>query len=498
MSTELYAAVHAAEFPAQALLRLRGDLAGQAVAVLEGRAPLERVCAMNRAARTAGAALGMTRLEAEAVGGVLLLARSSEAEAGARAAVLECAAAFSPRIEDASGGTECMCVLDIGGTERLFGSPETVAGRLRGALLAAGFRVSIAVSGNFDAARLKSAAARGVAVIAVGEEAQALARLPVGSLGLTEEVAETFALWGIRTLGELAALPEVELVARLGQAARVWRGLALGTASHAFQPMEAEFALKEFCDFETPVEEMESLLFVGGRMVDCLAGRAAGRALSLASVSLHFELAGGRVHRRVIRPALPTVDRKFLLKLMQLDLAAHPPQAAVKALTMTAVAGYANKVQLGLFAPQMPEPSRVDVTIARLKAIAGEERVGSPVLEDSHRPGAFRMEGFQVVPAREEAGGEGIRMALRRLRPAAAVRVVLRGETPAIFHDGLRSYAVTEAFGPWRSSGHWWALGNWDAEEWDVLAEMQDGARVACLLVLDRGDGIWRLEALYD
>ena len=65
MSSELYACVHAAEFPAQALLRLRPDLQREPVAVLEGRAPQETVCAVNQKARLRGAALGMTRLEAE-------------------------------------------------------------------------------------------------------------------------------------------------------------------------------------------------------------------------------------------------------------------------------------------------------------------------------------------------------------------------------------------------------------------------------------------------
>ena len=92
-------------------------------------------------------------------------------------------------------------------------------------------------------------------------------------------------------------------------------------------------------------------------------------------------------YHRVIRPAIPSNDRKFLLKLLQLEIAAHPPQAAVVSLTLTAEAGQSSKVQLGLFAPPAPEPSRLDVTLARLKAMVGSDRVGSPVLHDSHRPG---------------------------------------------------------------------------------------------------------------
>jgi len=92
MTQALYACVHAEEFPAQALLRLRTDLAAQPVAVLDGRPPLETVCSLNRAARVLGADLGMTRLEGEAIPGLHLLSRSLETEAAARAVLHECAA----------------------------------------------------------------------------------------------------------------------------------------------------------------------------------------------------------------------------------------------------------------------------------------------------------------------------------------------------------------------------------------------------------------------
>jgi hypothetical protein len=308
MSSELYACIHAAEFPAQALLRLRTDLQTHPVAVLDGPAPQETVCSLNRHAVQQGAVLGMTRLEAEGLSGLQLLPRSFEVETAAHTVLLESAAKFSPRIEEASDGTGCALVLDITGTELLFGPPEKLAGRLRDEVATAGFRVSIATSANFHAA-------------------------------------------------------------------------------HTFQPIEEEFCLKEFCDFDTPVDQIDSLLFIGARMIDCLAARAATHALSLASLVVEMKLAGGLTAERTIRPAIPTVDRKFLLKLLQLEIAAHPPQAEVHSLALTAEAGQSSKVQLGLFAPQTPEPSRLDVTIARLKAIAGEDRVGSPVLEDSHRPG---------------------------------------------------------------------------------------------------------------
>jgi len=605
MNGKLFACAWAAEFPTQALLRLRTDWQTEPVVVLDGRASEEWVCSLNRLAERRGAAAGMTRLEAESMGGLSpqrrgpvvggpglrLLKRSAECEAAARAVMLECAAKFSPRIEEVSGGaglneastlgagggTACAFVLDIAGTERLFGPPAQLAERLREELAAAGFRAAIAVSANYHAARMKAASMRGIAVIAEGAEAEALAKLPIAALGLDEEYAATFALWGIGTLGELAALPESELVARMGPQARRWRALAHGEAEHTFEPIEAEFALKEFCEFETPVEQIDSLLFVGARMIDCLVTRAAGRALALRSLTAEMGLEGGGTHGCAIRPAVPTIDRKFLLKLLQLEIGTHPPQAAVVRLTLRAEAGAQSKVQLGLFAPQTPEPSRLDVTLARLRAMVGEERVGSPVLEDTHRAGGFRMEGFAIPDPkvgtstprtktspwgprtwgthnRGEAEMEATpRMALRRVRPARSVRVTVCAAKPAVFRDQENSYEIAAAYGPWRTSGCWWAMEAWDAEEWDVLAVRSEklpsgakaptyladhtarlkpcpdtkladdqarqqvlkqshfnmcdsatfsscggGATIACLLTRDRARNAWRLEAFYD
>jgi protein ImuB len=545
MSPTLYACAHAAEFPAQALLRLRPDLASKPVVVLEGQAPREAVCALNRRARLRGATPGMTRLEIEELGGLELLARSSASEGAARKVLLECAAQFSPRVEEvsrgemgrgeagregASWGTACALVLDIAGTERLFGPSERLARRLRAALAGAGFRASVAVSANYDAARMKAAAARGIAVIPAGAEAAALEKLPIAMLELDEEHEETFTLWGVRTLGELARAPEAELVARLGPAARVWRQLARGEAEHTLQLVEPALALEEFCEFENPVEQIDSLLFLGARMIDCLAARAEARALALAVLTVDLKLEDGRVHRRVLRPALPSTDRKFLLKLLQLEIGAHPPPAAVAALTLAAEAGQSGKVQLGLFVPQMPEPSRLDVTLARLRAMVGEDRVGAPALEDTHRGGSFRMERFameELLPTLAPKNGarmghpaRGVRrsaspmeaasprMALRRVRPPMPVRVIsaipgLRSETggthgPVAFRDMENRFVVAAAYGPWSSSGCWWSGEGWDEEEWDVLATAQDGAVVACLLVRDRTRNAWRLEAFYD
>lgn len=497
MSGELYACVHAREFPAQAVLRMRSDLRGKPVAILDGRPPLETVCSLNIHARKRGADLNLTRLEAEAIDGLTLVNRSIEAEVSARNVLLECAANFSPRIEDVSAGMASACVLDIAGTEKLFGPPVELARRIRASLHSKGLRASVAVSANFHTARIKAAASRTNSVIEAGEEARALSPLPIRSLHLPDEHAETLTVWGIRTLGELAALPVVELIARLGQGAKVWRDLARGRHTHLLQPIEPAFQLSEFCEFDTSVEQIESLLFIGDRMIDCLVKRAASRAFAIASVSILMNLEGGQTHQCAIRPALPSTDRKFLLKLLQLEAAAHPPPAAVMSLTLSADAAQSSKVQLGLFAPQTPEPSRLDVTIARLKALVGDDRVGSPMLEDEHRPGSFRMEGFSTE-AQQVSQGKPARLALRRMRPPIPVQITMRAGRLVAFRSPEENYFVSAAYGPWRASGCWWSVEEWNIEEWDVMAADSDGVLISCVLVCNDKRSEWKLEAFYD
>ena len=219
---ELYACLYAREFPAQALLRLRPELHSKPCVVMKGEPPLQQVCSLNTKARLLGMTHGMTRVEVDTFPAPILLSRSHQEEMAARAILLECAGAFSPRVEDRSEDTAFLCVIDIAGTKSLFGPPEMLARNLLERVRSLGISACVTVSSNFHAA---ICLARGLSpstpfrVIAPGDETTALASLPLTVLDLTETQAETFALWGIHTLGMLAALPEKELIARMGQEA---------------------------------------------------------------------------------------------------------------------------------------------------------------------------------------------------------------------------------------------------------------------------------------
>ena len=115
-----FACIFVPDFPVEALLRAEPELRSQSLAVLEGKAPLQKVFAVNENARRAGVDPGMTKLQIEACTGLVLRARSLSQEAAAHAALLDCAQSFSPRVEAAGCDT---IVLDLAGLQPLFGPP---------------------------------------------------------------------------------------------------------------------------------------------------------------------------------------------------------------------------------------------------------------------------------------------------------------------------------------------------------------------------------------
>ena len=500
-TTARYACLDAREFPLQALLRLRPELQGKPLAVFDGEPPLEQVCSLNEPALAMGIVPGMTKLEMEMFPTAVVLQRSRTEEEAARAALLECAGAFSPRVEDQSSDSCFTCVVDIAGTETLFGSPDALGESLWKKTKAIGIHASIAISSNFHAARClaRGHSGTGSRVVPRGMECTALAPLPLMVLDLSPEHAETFSMWGITTLGALGNLAETELIARLGQAGKELRLLARGESPHLFTALEASLALEEHMELDSPVELLDSLLFILGVMLDQLIVRAQSRILALATITLDLYLEGGTSHSRTVRPALPNTDRKLWLKLIHLDLQAHPPQASILSLSLSAEPGSTSKVQLGLFSPQVPEPMRLDVTLARIRSIVGEGCVGQAVLKDTHRQDAFRIEPF-VVPS-STAGDRKLgtkRLSMRQLRPPEIVIVKVQGRQPDSFVFREKRYTVERAYGPWASAGDWWNPTLWSLEQWDLVARGHDAAWLCCCLTRDLIQDRWQIEALYD
>jgi protein ImuB len=500
--TPLYACLYVREFPAQALLRLRPELHGVACVIMAGEAPSEEVCSINTKARLSGMKHGMSRVEIETFSDPIIMRRSVVTEGMTKAALLELAGTFSPRVEDRSEDMAFLCGIDIAGTRSLFGAPEQIGKSLLTQVRAIGISANVAVSKNFHTAvgLAKGFSRRAsVQVVAPGEEATALSSLPLTVLAISGAQLETFASWGIYRLGELAALPENELISRMGQDGKRLRQMAAGILPHLFQAVEPPFRLEDRLELDSPLDVLESLLFGIAMMLDQLIARVSARVLALASVTVTLELDGGSTHERVVRPALPTNDKQLWIKLMHLDLEAHPPQAAVIAVGLRAEPGSTSKVQLGLFSPQLPEAGRLDITLARLSALVGEGNVGSPALPDQHLPGSFRIDPFRLPSGDPTISASAIsRVSLRQLRSPEPISVMLKDAKPESLRFRAQRYVVENLYGPWFASGAWWNRNRYGLEQWDLDARGEDGSLLSCCLMRDRVRNRWEMAALYD
>ena len=394
-----------------------------------------------------------------------------------------------------------MCVVDVAGTEGLFGPPSMLAKQMRQRVRAVGIVTSVTISANVHTAVCLARGLSGgvpLRVVPRGDEATALAPLPVTVLDITESQAETFLAWGIRTVAAIAALPERSLIARLGQDAKRLLQLAHGRHPHLLQPIDVPFVLEEQAELDSPLDDLESLLFGLSTMLEQLVVRARSRVLALASVTITLLLDGGGSHERTVNPRVPTNEKKLWLKLLQLDLEGHPPNASILGVHLHAEPGATSKVQLGLFSPQLPEPGRLDVTLAKITAIVGEGNIGMAVLDDTRRTGDFHIEPFLITTAEPPSANGTSPLCLRLLRPAERARVEIRRGQPCEIYFRSRCYIVQTIYGPWLKGGDWWNESIWGNEQWDVIGKTADSASLACRLSHDFILKDWRVAGLYD
>ena len=383
---------------------------------------------------------------------------------------------FSPTVEQTAAGT---VTFDASGLDRLFGFPQDVAAALARRACERQLKLSIAIAANPDAAICAARGFSATSIIPYGDEAKFLASLPVTLLSPTSELQETLDRWGIRRFQDLAALPPLGIAERLGPEGLRLRELARGEADRKLVPLEDPLRFEDRVELDYPVELLEPLAFVLARLINSLATSLAARALATNEIRLALKLENRAIHERVLRLPVPTLDTKAFLKLLQLDLSAHPPSAPVVEVRMAMNPVKPQSAQHGLFIPATPEPVKLELTVARLKGIVGPDRVGTPRILDTHRPDAFRME-----PA-FQGGGAGvlrpsIRLAIRLFRPPRAAQVALAAGHPAFVSAGAIRGKILDLAGPWRTSGDWWTADPWLRDEWDIA--LSDGAlyRLAC------------------
>lgn len=425
---------------------------------------------------------------------------------------------MTPRWERITPGD---VVLDVSGLRRLFGRPDGIAEAARRLATGHGVFVRVATADTWSLALLRASwPGASLDHVPAGQEAEALASLPVEALGLlpgvgphqaeavTPQAVARVAIdarawanlrdilqrWGVRTCGALAALPAADVHARLGECGIWLQQRARGGDPRPLRTHPPDEVFEQTLALEWPIEGLEPLSFVLPRLLDPLCAHLEARDRAAAVVRLTLRLTDRQMHVRVIELPAPVRDTRVLRTLLLLDLEAHPPHAGIDVITVSVDPAPGRITQYALLRKALPSDDDRVALLARLTALMGEGRCGAPALVDSHRPGEVAMQPFQPddlpddfmasssssssliveravldagrarAPAVEPALEGWLDTAgyhVRRLRRPWPIDVTATpgGARPIAVRIGARGWAdgaVVTASGPWRSSGAWW------------------------------------------
>ena len=398
---------------------------------------------------------------------------------------------FSPVVEEVRSGT---VVIDVDGCELLFGSAYQLANEMARRAQELETAVSVAVAANPDAAIHAATHLKGITFVSAGEELTCLGRFPIERLdysliGVEKEVAaevlETLRLWGVRTFADFAALPVAGVSERLGQTGLKLQQLAAGKTERHLHVKQPAPVFSNLLELEHPISELEPLSFIFGRLLHQLCAALDAYALATNELCVTMQLEDQTTHERKLSLPHPMRDHKVFLKLLLLDAEMHPPQAAVTSVSITCEPVKPRVLQSGLFVPLAPAPDKLELTLARLAKLVGEENIGSPALLDTHRPDAFSMKRFtlqtdsdrrrrrkkqpqQTITPRQCLGFRTFRPPLRAIvevKQGWPIQISAWGKQRSVYGK------VVDLAGPWRTTGDWWRDDSWARDEWDVTLE---------------------------
>lgn len=490
----------------RAHLRLDPESAGRPLALTDGRTGRGAVIATSASAAQAGVVPGMTPTQARATcDTVIVCTVSPDALAAAVSTMADVASTLSSRVEIGNGDQVFM---DCEGSALLWDSESELATVLGARVARCGLPAWVGIADSKLGASIAARESGGIRIIPPGRTRAFLAPLPVARLDPDPESAVTLASWGVRSIGDLAALPCGAVAHRLGPAGARLVRRARGEDDTPLVGRHVPRAFNESLALDYGVDRLEPLVFVLRRLLESVTDRIELHGLGCREIEVRFELDGGGCDLRTIAAAAPTTEHKIFLTLMRMNLEQCPLAHSVTKISVVGVAAQRQPIQLDFLRPCGPAPAALASTLARLAVLCGPDRVGVLQRADSHRPGAVevrRFEGEPVArrgdprassstPERTPSGEVIVRMALRAFRPPVPLEVFERAGRFDCVRGGGFGGRVVHWAGPWRLRGEWWTADPYAREYYDV--ELSDGGiyRIYRDIRLRR----WLADGVYD
>jgi protein ImuB len=467
--------------------------------------------------------------------------------------VLTAVTAFCPAVEAVELG---MCAFGARGPALYFGGEMALAGRITAAVADLGVQARVGVADGLFAARLAAGTARPVLVIPPGRTAEFLAGQPVSvlagqpvsvlagqpvsvlagqpvSVPAGQDLVGLLNRLGLRTLGDLAALPVSDVASRFGATGETAHRLARGLGSRplAVRPPTEDLSVTQ--EFDPPEPLAEPVVFAAKALAERMHEGLAARGLTCVRVQVRAICVDGRQSRRLWRhdgllSAAALADRvRWQLDGWRVpavagrdaDVAPAGPAAdtdadggiAVLRLVPDQVV-HATGYQLALWGETVVS-DRVARAAMRVQAMLGHEAVLRPVLgggrdvseQVSHVPFGEKREPRLPAgppwPGRIMGAAPGVVYPFARaadVTDEAGDAVTVTGRcvisaAPAwLAADGEPPLQITGWAGPWPLSERWWDPA---AARRRARFQLLTGDGRAWLAAVQ--DGHWLIEARY-
>jgi protein ImuB len=326
-----------------------------------------------------------------------------------------------------------------------------------------------------------------------------------------QEILTVLHKWGIHTLGQFAALDREQLGARLGpEAIRMWER-ANGQSDRMLKLIRPPESFEESFEFENEIETSEPLLFMLRRFLEQFAIQLSGIYLVTKELTLRITFTNKQVYERIFKIPQPTNNVDLLFRMLHTHLENFKSEYPIVAVALNAQPIKPAREQFGLFETTLRNPHQLSETVARLTGLLGADHVGTPVLEETHRADAFRMEPFlwnwtsmggnggrsSATPgthpkARGSSPLHTLGLALRRFRPAPSASILLDEDRPMHLRGADVGGKIIDLRGPYLISGNWWDEKSWAHAEWDL--QLDAGELVRC----HESEATWRIDGIYD
>lgn len=461
------ACVDVAALPLQLLLRRHPDWQRRPAAVVSEDSPRGAVVTANRAARAAGVRAGMRYPAARALLPQLYAATVSAEETAAGVRLIrERLLAVSPRVEWGGAGWADQGVfwMEVGGLRRHYPSAAALARTIRRRLRAARFFAAVVLGHT----RLgTSLLARELAtpdgaprrrrywlvMPAAADERAAARQVPLAQLPLKPEARELLEKLNLNTVDDFLRISYAELLHRFGPQAAELQRAARATLELPVQgaPPAPLFLQRQRLTYrETDAGRLQRCVEV---LLEALLGRLQRAGRAAAELELQLLLEDGSYRRELIRPAVPTSERRRLVELLALRLQRMTLNAGVEELALKARAAPLPAGQSELFRTNpRRDLAAGSAALASIRAQFGNAAVARAVLAAEHLPEAqFRWQPVTELTAPRPCSGprsgqqEAPPLVRRVLARPVEVPPPRRGSGPQPAH-----------YGPFLISNGWW------------------------------------------